>query len=184
MQSLSSRPYLSGSAVYFLTSPSLPLRSTSSLLGRRQRFLLGQVRSITSPPTRSTVEAVRELAAAARKRNRDLLEPARVSAISVREVPMFANMIQQNFWDKKQHWWRSGYAKAFHESHKELSIILTADSQKSRPDWTAQEREICERWLEDMGSSLENVGKYLDLVWNGGVILIAYMLYQWVFSHA
>jgi hypothetical protein len=184
MQSLSSRPFLSGSALYSLASPGLPLMSTSSLLGRRHWLWPRQIRSITNPPTRSTVEAVRELAAAARTQKRDLLEPLRVSAISVQEVPMFGTIIKQNFWEKKQHWWRSGYAKAFQESHKELSIILTADSQKSRPDWTAQERELCQRWLNDMGSSLENVGKFLDLLWNGGVILIAYMLYQWVLCYA
>jgi len=107
------------------------------------------------------VEAVRELAAATRTQKRDSLEPSRVFATSVQEVPMFATMIKKNFWEKKQHWWRSGYAKAFQESHKELSIILTAISKKSRPDGTAQERELCKRLLKEMGSSLENVGNSL-----------------------
>lgn len=97
---------------------------------------------------------------------------------------MFAAMIKLNFWEKKQHWWRSGHAKAFWESLRDLSDILTADSKKGRPNWTAQERELCKRWLKATGSSLENVGKFLDLLQNGGVVLIACMLYQWVLGSA
>lgn len=183
MQSLSSRPFLTGSTLYSLASPSLPFISTSPLLGRHWRWPR-QIRSITNPPTKSTVEAVRELAAVALTHKKELLEPSNPFVVSVVEAPKFYAMMKDDWGEKKRHWWRSWHAKAYRESHKELSDILTTDSRKRRPHWTAQERELCKRWLKDVGSILVTGGKTLDVLQNGGVVFTAYMLCQWVLGSA
>lgn len=184
MQSFSSRPWVSRSVLYSLTSPGLPSIGASSFLGRRQRLLPGQIRFIANPPTRSTVEAVRELAAAARKRKRDLLDPSEIFTVPIGEAPRFHSMLKDNWPEKKRHWWRAWHAKAFRELLKELSDILTTDSQKRRPDWTAQERELCRQWIRDTGWSLVIIGRVLDLLQNGGVVFVLYMLCKWVLGSA
>ena len=184
MLSLSSRPFLSGLTFSSRATPSLPLVRTSSLRARRQRLLPGQIRFIANPPTRSTVEAVRELAAVAVTKKVDLLDPLEFFAVHFREAPKFYGMITDDWREKKRHWWTAWHAKAFQQSHQELSDILTADSRKRRPDWTAQERELCRQWIRDTGWNLVILGKTLDLLQDGGVVFVLYVSCKWVLGSA
>ena len=141
-----------------------------------------QRRSITNPPTPAVVEAVRELAAVALKKN--LLDtPPGGMLIIPWEAPKLRAILMKDLKEKtRETLWPLGNAKAAKKGHKELFDVLVADASRSRPYWSLQEQQVLYRWLEDTGPCRVIAGHFVDFIWVGGFIWIAYSLSQELFG--